>query len=152
MYRRDYVLRLIERFGRILIALRNRILGRQITAEDLRREIHDIAQQAGLDLDLARRLEPQMLLMWLAPTGEIDEPKFWLMAELLYLEAMDAREVAAGDAGRSDLERANAIFARLPSEWKPSSGLASAGERCAEIARLLGRTPMSSGGNPPESR
>src|ERR671918_2905356 len=119
MYRRDYVLRLIERFGRMLIALRNRILGRQITAEDLRREIHDIAEQAGLDLDLARRLDPPMLLMWLEPTGEIDEPKFWLMAELLYLEAMDAREAAAGEAGRPDLERANAIFARLPSEWKP---------------------------------
>lgn len=137
MYRRDYVLRLIERFGRMLIALRNRILRREITAEDLRLEIHEIAQQAGLDLEIARRLDPQMLLMWLSPTGEVDEPKFWLMAELLYLEGIDAREAGSGDGGRADLARASAVFARLPADWKPSAELASAGERRVEIDRLL---------------
>jgi len=141
MYSRDYVLRLIERFGRMLIALRNRILRREITAEELRREIHDIAQQAGLDLDLARRLDPQMLLMWLSPTGEIDEPKFWLMAELLYLEGMDAREAGAGDAARADFARARAILARLPADWRPAGSLASAGERGDEIEQLLEPRP-----------
>jgi hypothetical protein len=82
-----------------------------------------------------------MLLMWLSPTGELDEPKFWLMAELLYLEGIDARAAAAGDAGRADLARAQAIFARLPADWRPSSALASAGERCAEIGRLLENCP-----------
>jgi hypothetical protein len=142
MYRRDYVLRLIERFGRMLIALRNRILGREITVEELHREIHEIAQQAGLDLDLARQLDPKMLLMWLSPTGEVDEPKFWLMAELLYLEGIDARQAGPGDAWRGDLARAGAIFARLPPDWKPAAGLESAGQRCAEIDRLLSGGPV----------
>jgi hypothetical protein len=137
MYRRDYILRLIERFGRMLIALRNRILRREITAEDVRREIHEVAEEAGLDLGIARQLDPQMLLMWLSPTGEIDEPKFWLMAELLYLEGMAGHEGDTGDRGRADLTRARAIYARLAQDWRPSAALPSAGERCDEISRLL---------------
>lgn len=137
MYRRDYILRLIERFGRMLIALRNRIFNREITEEDLRGEIHEIAREAGLDLNLARQLDPQMLLMWLSPTGEVDEPKFWLMAELLYLEGMEAVKASVGDAGRADLARARAIYGRLPAGWRPSENLASAGERCKEISILL---------------
>ena len=141
MYRRDYILRLIERFGRMLVALRNRILRRELTVEELHREIHEIAQQAGLDLELARQLDPQVLLMWLSPTGEVDEPKFWLMAELLYLEGIDARAGGTDDRWRGDLTRAHAIFARLQPDWKPSADLASAGERCAEIDRLLSQPP-----------
>lgn len=33
MYRRDYILRLIERFGQMLIALRNRILRRELDSD-----------------------------------------------------------------------------------------------------------------------
>ena len=138
MYKRDYILRLIERFARGLIVLRNRIFNREITDEDLRRDIYEIAREAGLDLTLARQLDPQMLLMWLSPTGEIDEPKFWLFAELLYLEGMNAREAGTGDGGRADLARAAAIYERLPADWRPSENLASAGERCKEISILVG--------------
>jgi hypothetical protein len=78
-----------------------------------------------------------MLLMWLSATGEIDEPKFWLLAELLYLEGMTAREAASSDRGRADLARARAIYARLPADWRPSVDLPSAGERLTEIAAVL---------------
>ena len=138
MYTRDYVLRLIERFGRALIALRNRILGRAIDTADLRAELRDIAQQAGLDLDVARSLDARMLLMWLAPTDELAPPRFWLMAELLYLEGLHARETASGDQGRADLERAYAVFSRLPPDWKAAEELASAGDRSLELRQLLG--------------
>jgi hypothetical protein len=136
MYRRDYILRLIERFGRMLIALRNRILRREIEAADVLAELRDIAQQAGLDLELARRLDPAMLVLWLAPTDDVDEPKLWLMAELLYLEGLHARSQVGGDA-RGDFARALSIFERLPPEWRPSDDLAAAGERVAELRRLL---------------
>jgi len=137
VYRRDYILRLIERFGRILLTLRDRILRRAVAAEDLRAEIHEIAREAGLDLDLARQLDPAMLLMWLSPTGEVDEPKFWLLAELLYLEGLDVREAGAVEEARAHLARARAVFGRLPAGWRPSEGLASAGARCDEIDRTL---------------
>ena len=69
MYSRDYVLRLIEQFGRTLVALRNRLLGRQDDQVDMSASIAEIARHAGLDLDIARRLDPPSLLMWLAPSG-----------------------------------------------------------------------------------
>jgi hypothetical protein len=69
MYRHDYILRLIERFGRALTALRDRILGRTADAATASAEIHEIAQAAGLDLGVARSLDPAMLLIWLAPAA-----------------------------------------------------------------------------------
>jgi hypothetical protein len=137
MYTRDYVLRLIERFGRALIALRNRILGRAVEAADVRAELEDLAQQAGLDLDVARQLDAGMLIMWLAPTGEVDPPRFWLLAELLYLTGLQAHQSGAGDRGRGDLGRAQALFARLPGESTPSPDFATAQQRSEEIAQLL---------------
>jgi hypothetical protein len=54
MYRRDYIMRLIERFGGILIALRNRILRREVDSAEPMGQVRDLAGQAGLDLDIAR--------------------------------------------------------------------------------------------------
>jgi hypothetical protein len=135
VYRRDYILRLIERFGRMLIAIRNRILRREIDTADVVAELRDIAQQAGLDLALARQLDPATLAFWLAPTDDVDEPKLWLMAELLYLEGLQAR--SAGGEWRSDFARALTIFGRLPADWRPDDDLAPAGQRVVELQQLL---------------
>jgi hypothetical protein len=140
MYRRDYILRLIERFGRMLIALRNRILRREADAAEVRAQLHDVAEQAGLDLAIARRLDPGTLLLWLAPTGEIDPPRLWLMAELLYLEGLQAQSSSTGNA-RGDFERALAIFSRLAPEWTPSEDFPVAADRAAELERLLAEAP-----------
>jgi hypothetical protein len=138
VYRTDFILRLIEQLAQVLRVLRARILGREMTSEDARAEIYQVARQAGLDLDVARRLDPGMLLAWLAPTGEIDEHKIWLMAELLYLVALDARRRETGDHGSADLRRALSLFSRLPAGLRPSPDLAAAGERGAELRSLLG--------------
>ena len=94
MYRYDYVLRLIERLGQVLRSLRNRLLRqRDLTDEDIRAELHEIAREAGLDLDFARRLDLGTLATWLAPVPDkVDEPRVWLMAELLHVEALHARD------------------------------------------------------------
>jgi hypothetical protein len=134
MYQRDYILRLIERFGKILIALRNGLLKREAEDPLLPAQLREVAQQAGLDLDLARRLEPAMLLMWLSPGGgELDAARLWLMAELLYLEGLHA----GGAAGHADFERALAILLRLPREWRPASDFDTVGERVDELRALL---------------
>ena len=143
MYRRDLILRLIERFGRALIALRNRILKREAEAAPLHSEIHGIADEAGLDLDLARHLDPETLVMWLAPTGEVDEAKFWLLGELLYLEGLAAQARGEAGGGRADMARALAVFAKLPAAWRPAADLASAGERRQELADRLAPTTDS---------
>jgi hypothetical protein len=141
MYRRDYILRLIERFGQMLIALRNRILGREADADQARAEIHEMARLSGLDLDVARQLDPQTLLLWLAPGDDVDEPKLWLMAELLYLEGLHAQAANEPGAGRADLTRALAVFGRLPAEWRPHAELPSAGERVNEIRQSVAAAP-----------
>ena len=136
MYRRDYILRLIERFGRVLIALRNQILRRASDPQHVQAQLGDIADQAGLDLTVARQLDPALLVMWLAPTDDFDVPRVWLMAELLYLYALEASASPNGDA-RGDLGRALALFAHLPPAWRPMDDQATAGARAAEIRALL---------------
>jgi hypothetical protein len=132
MYRRDYILRLIERFGRLLITLRDRILRRETDRAVALAQIGEMAQQAGLDLDL------DSLLMWLAPGEDVDQPRLWLAGELLYLTALQAVTDGEGDS-RGDLRRALAVLARLPRDWKPSNEFVTAGERADEIRALLDR-------------
>ncbi len=138
MLRQDYVLRLIEQFARSLSGLLKRILGRQVEAAEVRAELTSIGTQAGLDLEVAQGLDEAMLLMWLAPFGEIDPGRFWLMAELLFLDGLQAREDGEMARARGDFERARAILARVDTEWRPQPDLASVGERQSEIERMLG--------------
>ena len=138
MYRYDYVLRLIERLAQVLRTLRDRLLQRQLSNEDLRAEIQEIAREAGLDLAVARRLDPAMLATWLAPHPDpVNADRVWLMAELLFVEAHNAR--ADGDERQacSDFRRALALFDRLPGEWRPIADAPSAGERVAELQILV---------------
>ena len=136
MYRHDYLLRLIERLGAALIALRNRILNRASEDTTIGAEIGEIARQAGLDIDVARKLDPELLLTWLAPTGEPDPAKLWLMAELLYLEGLHAHS-AGHQHWRADLERALALLVLLPLDWRPGDAFATVGERAGEIRQIL---------------
>ena len=136
MYRHDFILRLIERFGTALRSLRDRILKREREDPSARAEIVEIAQQAGLDLSVARTLTPDLLLMWLAPTGEVDAAKFWLMAELLYLDGLETRS-SGGTGWREGFERASTLLAQLDPSWRPGEGFAPAGERAREIEALL---------------
>jgi hypothetical protein len=139
MYHRDYILRLIEQFGRILRALRDRILKREIETADVRAELYEIARQAGLDLDIARRLDPGMLLLWVAPTDDVDPARLWLLAELLYLEGLQAAADGRADGGRQDFERALVLCEHVPDDWQPAPGFATAGERALEIRQRLAR-------------
>ena len=137
VYRHDYILRLIERFGAALIALRNKLLRQTPDETATHAEIIEIAQQAGLDLDVARRLDPGLLLTWLAPIGDPDPAKLWLMAELLYLEGLRTK-ISGRPEWRGDLERALALLTRLPETWRPGDAFATAGERAAEIRAMVG--------------
>ena len=136
MYRHDYILQLIERLGAALIALRNRILKHAPDDEAIRAEIGEIARQAGLDIAVARSLDPELLFMWLAPTGEPDPARLWLMGELLYLEGLHSKS-SGEPAWRADLERASALLVRLPPDWRPGAACATAGERTEELRVLL---------------
>ena len=138
MLRRDYILKLIERFAQALIALRNQLMGKGAGPAEALPTIREIAADAGLDLTVARALDPASLLMWLAPTADIDAPRLWLMAELLYLEALRGRS-EEGLQWRADAERALAIASRLEPGWRPAEGLATPAERVTELRQMLSR-------------
>jgi hypothetical protein len=140
VYRYDYVLRLIERLGQVLRTLRDRLLRREMTNEDLHAEIQEIAREAGLDLAFARRLDPGVLVAWLAPDPDrVDQERVWLMAELLFVEGMAARSAGDEQQAEDDLRRALALFARIAPEWKPGADLVTAADRIAELRQLLDR-------------
>jgi hypothetical protein len=143
MYRSDYILRVIERFARALIGVRNRLLKQGDESAESLPSIHEIATDAGLDLTVARSLDPRSLLMWLAPTGEIDAGRLWLMAELLYLEALRGRAERT-DSWRGDAERALAIESKLEENWGPGLGLATPAERIRELREMLAAAPSRS--------
>jgi hypothetical protein len=144
VYRRDYILRLIERFGLALRALRDRILKREVDAATVVAEIQDVAQQAGIDLELARRLDPASLSLWLAPGDDVDQPRLWLIAELLYLTGL---QTSAEDpaAARGNFERALTLHSRLPADWRPSDGFVTSGERIAELRTRLADSNSATG-------
>lgn len=137
MYQRDYILRIIEQLGRALIQIRNLILGRQTDAAEIQAQLRSVAARAGLDLDLARAVGSEMLPMLIAPGGEPDPARCWLFAELLYLEALQARQEEWTEAAAADLRRAAEFYALLPSTWRAPEGLAMVQERIAEIRQLL---------------
>jgi hypothetical protein len=67
----------------------------------------------------------------------VDNDRVWLMAELLYAEALAGQAAGQEWQAGGDLRRAAALFAHLDTTWRPSIDLPSAGERAAEIRALL---------------
>ena len=139
MYQRDYILRLIERFGATLRAIRDRLLRRQADPQAARSEIGEIAREAGMDLDVARRLDTNSLLLWLSPGLEPDPGRLWLMAELLYLDALAADDA---EVRRADVLRAIAILERLPGEWRPVPDVPAVQERLDELRGMRDDEPV----------
>jgi hypothetical protein len=141
VYQRDYILRLIEHLGRTLLVLRDRILGRQrephATVQD---EIRAIAARAGLDLDVARAVDPATLRLLMSFAGDLDPARCWLTAELLYLEGLDKQQDNTV-AARRDLTRALDLYLMLTPEWQPFPELPPSRERIAEIEQLLAGLP-----------
>jgi hypothetical protein len=142
MYRYDYVLRLIERLGQVLRTLRDRLLRRELSNEDLLGELQEIAREAGLDVAFARRLDPTTLATWLAPTLDATgTDRVWLMAELFYVEAQVWRAAGHTQRADADFRRALALFTRLPATWRPQADEPTAGERVAELQTLIADRP-----------
>lgn len=137
MYQRDYILRIIEQLGRALLQVRRRIMGQDLTTAALRDELSAIASQAGMNLDLLRSVDSGTLPVLLAPGGEIEPTRCWLAAELLYLEALHARQTGMDADADRDLLRAIELYGLLPADWTPPAGTPEHEERLAELRAWL---------------
>ena len=139
MQQRDYILRLIEQLGSALVAIRNRILGRKVDPAALGDELAQLAGQAGFDLALLRGFSVETLHMLVSPTGEVEPARCWLMAELLYLDGLQADVEERSADARASLRKARTLFQMIAPAGGLLIGLPEAAERIGEIDGLLQR-------------
>jgi hypothetical protein len=135
MEQRDYILRLIEQLGAVMAALRRRILG-AAPPEGLRGQLDGVASRAGFDLELLRGFDLQTLRLLVAPTGDVDPTRCWLMAEILYLDGLEAL-LSEDPEGRDSLLKARALFELVRPHGGLLVGLPEADERIEEIDERL---------------
>lgn len=130
---RDYILRLIEQAALVIARIRQRILGGDVTTA--RDELRAEASRHGVDLALARALDPHSLLLLLSPTGEPEPARCWLIAELLYLDGLQAQTAGELDQALRSYENALRLFLALD----PSviGGIPEAADRVAELERRV---------------
>lgn len=143
MTQRDFLLRQIEMLGELLIAIRRKILGGKADAKDVEAMLQEVSAKGGLSLDLARVATSDTVRMLIAPTGEIEPGRCWLLAESLYLDGLQAE--VEGDRSRADdsLGKARMLFSLLKPMGAFLVGFPEASERIADIdARLVGEDGM----------
>jgi hypothetical protein len=137
MAQRDYLLRQIEALGQLLIAIRKMILGGEADGAAVESRLREAAGKGGMDLELARAATPETLRMLIAPTGEIEPGRCWLLAETLYLDGIRAR--LGGDAQQEvdSLGKARMLFSLLAPMGAFLVGFPEAEERIREIDSMM---------------
>ena len=91
MTQTDYILRMIEQMGQMLAALREMILGKSASAEVITDKLTKAAARSGFDLALAKAASVETIEMLVAPAGDLEPGRCWLVAEILYLDGLQAQ-------------------------------------------------------------
>jgi hypothetical protein len=134
MAQRDYILRLIEQMGQVLIRLRKLLTGK-VTGEEYRTAADAAATQFGLNPSLMREATPETLAMLLSPT--VDPSRCWLAAELLWLEGQAFELEDEPDAAKAAYERAILLYRLIEPAGVMLTGWPEASRRITEIETRL---------------
>jgi hypothetical protein len=129
--RRDYILRMIEQMGAVLARLRQLVMGGTRVEEQLQAA----ARQASVNLDMGRALDADSLIALLAPDAQADVTRVWVMAELLFLDGLKARQDGNEAGAREAWEKAARLYASL--DPRIVGGLPEAQQRVTELEALL---------------
>jgi len=124
---------MIEQLGAMLSAIRRRILSGEATREETGPSLREAARLGGLDYDLATAMTPETLLMMVAPGGDVDPGRCWLLAELSYLDGIEAALIDDGSAARSALQRAAYLFGLLQPIAGNFLGIPESADRLREM-------------------
>lgn len=146
MAQRDYLLRQIEVLGQLLIAIRKMILGGEADGAAVENRLREAAGKGGMDLELARAATPDTLRMLIAPTGEIEPGRCWLLAETLYLDGIRARQAGDAEQESNSLGKARMLFSLLAPMGGFLVGFPEAEERMREIDGMLDAPAPGDGG------
>lgn len=145
MVQRDYILRLIEELGVILIALRKAIMRGAAGREEVEATLRRATSAAGMELELARALSADALPSMIAPTGEVEPARCWVLAEALMTDGADLMQRGEPETARSSLAKAAVLF-KLVAPWGAYlTGFPEARERIEEIEALLEATGTQAG-------
>ena len=137
MVRRDYILRMIEELGAALIALRQAILGGKASTAEVEDTLRRAAGTAGMDVELARAVSLEALPAMVAPTGEVEPARCWVLAEALMTDGVHRLHRGEPDLARPSLARAAALFDLVGPGGAFVTGFPEARVRIAEIEELL---------------
>lgn len=132
MAQQDYILRIIEQLGAALIQLRKAILGGSAPESHVDDVLRRSAAGVGMDLDLVRVASPDSLLAMIAPTGEVDPMRCWLMGETLLTDALFQRSQGRTERALDVLARARVLFS-LVGKDAFLAGYPEANQRLKEI-------------------
>ena len=136
MSQRDWILRVIEQMGVVLAALRAKLLGgAPLDAAD-RLRLDEVVGRVGLDPALARAASADTLQLMIAPTGEVDPTRSWVLAEALYVEGLDAELAGDPDLARASFRTALLLY-RLVEPGSVFTGLTEATDRIRDIEMRL---------------
>ena len=137
MVQRDYILRMIEELGAALIALRKAIFGGTAPAGEVEDTLRRAASGAGMDIDLARAVSVEALPGMVAPTGEVEPARCWVLAEALMTDGVYQFQRGKHAPARSSLAKAAALFDLVGPGGAFLTGFPEARVRIAEIEGLL---------------
>lgn len=144
---RDYIIRQIEQMGTVLRALLGMVLNRSASPGEVRAQLHETLQQVGFDIEIALVADADTLIRMVAPTGEVEPGRMWLIAEAMYVEGLDAALDGRETEARFTLEKALRLFQMFDASAPVVSGFPEARERIEEIEdrlRYLNGAPGSS--------
>jgi hypothetical protein len=132
---------MIEQLGAMLSAIRRHVLAGEATREETGASLRDAARLGGLDYDLARVMAPETLLMMVAPAGDVDPGRCWLLAELSYIDGLEAGLADDPDLAREAFERAGYLFGLLQPVAGNFLGIPESADRVKEIEQRLSELP-----------
>lgn len=136
---------MIERFGQMLLALRNRII-RGDAPLLIEAELKAGSWQAGVDLDLVRTFTLESLLMFVEKDGEVELDRAWLMAEFLSLDGLQSARTGKIDLARERLLKARALFDLVGPSGSMLIGIPDIRDRLREIDQALDALGAGAGG------
>ena len=123
--------------GVVLRALLQMVLNRSASPGEIRAKLQDVLQQVGFDIEIALVADADTLIRMVAPTGEVEPGRAWLIAESMYLDGLDAELDGREAEARFTLEKALRLFRMFDASAPVVSGFPEARERVEEIEGRL---------------
>ena len=113
------------------------ILGGETDGATIEQRLSEASGTGGMELELARAATPDTLRLFIAPTGEIEPGRCWLLAETLYLDGIHARLLEDSARASDSLRKARMLFSLLKPWGAFLVGFPEAAQRVDEIDGLL---------------